>query len=198
MKTMIIPFERISGNHINISFRRLIDFHTGKFHSDYDDPDYPNSNRKNCHKLMGFFIPEFQRKEIWTVEQKQKFIESSFLGFDLGQLVVAEGKFGTEEYDGWLIDGQQRLTAIRDFSENKFSIFNGIFYSDIKSENVSYDNNIYDNNSRITPYYHWIECNFDVIRLRDVTVEQLIELYDRLNYGGTAHTEEERPCNMNF
>jgi hypothetical protein len=74
-------------------------------------PDYFSQGRIS--------IPKTQRGQVWTVEQKQGLIDSLYNNFDIPKVYFRSEKGGTL----WsLIDGQQRLTAIREFVENKFPL----------------------------------------------------------------------------
>lgn len=73
---------------------------------------------------------QYQRKLIWTIEEKQNFIDSIIKGFPIPIILLAEPlgrKDGTLE----IIDGMQRMNAIMSFITNDFSI-NG-FYFDLNT-----------------------------------------------------------------
>lgn len=68
----------------------------------------------------------YQRKLIWTIEEKQNFIDSIVKGFPVPIILLAETldkKDGTLE----IIDGMQRLNAITSFISNDFS-YNGCYF----------------------------------------------------------------------
>lgn len=69
---------------------------------------------------------KYQRKLIWTIEEKQKFIDSIIKGFPIPIILLAEPlgrKDGTLE----IIDGMQRMNAIMSFITNDFS-FDGCYF----------------------------------------------------------------------
>jgi hypothetical protein len=140
-------------------------------------------------RLMNLVLPPWQRPEVWSLAQKQKFIEGIFLGFGTGYYVVNGANWddvwqeGVQKtvalpMSGWLLDGQQRITAIRDFVAGEFAIFDGIRYPDMS---------LGDRRKR-----------FDNVVFPCVVIEytgdeqKLLELYRRLNYGGTAHSAQDR------
>lgn len=68
----------------------------------------------------------YQRKLIWTLEEKQKFIDSIINGFPIPIILLAEPLY---RQDGALeiIDGMQRMNAITSFISSDFSIEGGYF-----------------------------------------------------------------------
>jgi hypothetical protein len=80
------------------------------------DPTVPGDRR-----LLGLVLPPWQRPEVWNDAQKQRFVEGIFLGFGCGQYVInglewlSDGS--SAPMSGWLLDGQQRISALRDFLE---------------------------------------------------------------------------------
>lgn len=55
--------------------------------------------------------PDFQRGEIWTIQKKQKLIDSILRGWKIPPIHVIHNAQSVDE----VLDGQQRLAAIRDF-----------------------------------------------------------------------------------
>lgn len=55
--------------------------------------------------------PDFQRKEVWTMEKKSKLIESILLKIPIPMFYVSSDEKGTYS----VVDGLQRLSTIRDF-----------------------------------------------------------------------------------
>lgn len=193
---MITPYARLDGKHSQVHFDELTWIHedksTGRF-------EKWRSDGKKAD-LLGFYLPPFQRPEVWTVKQKRSFIESVFVGNSIGSVVFVSTDIDATT-DGWLIDGQQRLTAVRDFLSNSFTIFNDISWDDVKAD-IPYANNWYDYQHKddegnvsivsVTPLRHWRRSCFDAVIIDETNEEYLKVLYERMNYGGTAHTEEDR------
>lgn len=83
-------------------------------------PDYFKSQIK---------IPDVQREDTaWTLEQKQMLIDSIYNNYDIPKIYLRRDDEDPEIW--WLLDGQQRLTAITQFLDNKFSLDGG---SDVTS-----------------------------------------------------------------
>jgi hypothetical protein len=62
--------------------------------------------------------PDFQRGEVWPTAKKQRLIDSILRDWHVPPIHVIESSDGRQE----VLDGQQRLVAIRDFIENKFRV----------------------------------------------------------------------------
>lgn len=68
----------------------------------------------------------YQRKLIWTIEEKQSFIDSIIQGFPVPIILLAE-PFGRNDGSLEIIDGMQRMNAITSFIRNDFSVDGGYF-----------------------------------------------------------------------
>ena len=64
--------------------------------------------------------PAYQREAVWTLSQKQLFIDSLLIDIDIPKLYFREKPSGQYEFE--VVDGQQRLRAIFDFFEDRFSL----------------------------------------------------------------------------
>lgn len=66
--------------------------------------------------------PDFQRQEVWAVKKKKRLIDTVLRGWSIPPIHLVE----TQDNRAEVLDGQQRLAALRDFFHNKFSIDGGI------------------------------------------------------------------------
>lgn len=81
--------------------------------------------------------PEYQRGNVWTLEQKQSLIDSIFHNVDIGKFCIIKRPWGPDGmkpltpklYE--MLDGKQRLTAIVEFFTGRFS-YKGKYYNDLK------------------------------------------------------------------
>jgi hypothetical protein len=136
--------------------------------------------------LLGHALPPFQRPPVWTREQNVRFLESAVLGLHLGTwccnvaddfpTVQVEGREYFDLTDTWLIDGRQRLTALEAYWNDDFAVF-GMKWSEVSQT----DRRRFLNSTMFTAY-----------ELRTNDVAYLREVYDRLNFGGTPHTPDQR------
>ena len=124
-----------------------------------------------------YIIPEYQRELVWTLEQKQSLIKSVLVGNPIGDFLFKEEtnkKRDTFYYT--IIDGQQRLNALREFSTGVIPLEDGRFLKDLTS---------WDGRS-------FFEYNtFVGLKIRGISIDEEIEIYLQRNAGGTTHTQEE-------
>lgn len=132
-------------------------------------------------KLLGLVLPPWQRPEVWTVDQKRRFIEGVFLGLGCGFYVTNGLEWvdsgASAPMSGWLIDGQQRISAVRDFLRGDLVVFGDVRFPELtKPEQLRF-----------------CRVPFPCVELEYCDDENtLLELYDRMNFGGTAHSPEQR------
>lgn len=67
--------------------------------------------------------PDFQRKFVWTSEHQEEFIDTLLNGLPFPEIYVCEGEVDVQRLrrTRLLIDGQQRLTTIRNYIEGNHS-----------------------------------------------------------------------------
>ena len=61
--------------------------------------------------------PEFQRRLVWTTEDKIRFMDTILKGLPFPEIYVANGPVDVDTGEGQqlLVDGQQRVTTIFDY-----------------------------------------------------------------------------------
>jgi Protein of unknown function DUF262 len=66
--------------------------------------------------------PDFQRKFVWTHEHQEQFIDTILNGYPFPEIYVCQGKVDTKKLrtSQKVIDGQQRLTTIKNYIEGAF------------------------------------------------------------------------------
>ena len=75
--------------------------------------------------------PDYQRGYEWTLEDKQKLIDSIFNNVDIGKFAfIHKQTYGKDEPLYEVLDGKQRINAICEFYENRFP-YKGKYFNDL-------------------------------------------------------------------
>lgn len=66
--------------------------------------------------------PDFQRKFVWTQEHQEEFLDTIIHGYPFPEIYVCQGEIDTKKIrtTQTVIDGQQRLTTIKNYIEGTF------------------------------------------------------------------------------
>ncbi|MDE8081997.1 DUF262 domain-containing protein [Erysipelothrix rhusiopathiae] len=72
--------------------------------------------------LENLEIPQFQRGYVWNLKKKEELISTLHSGYPFGSLLTFKGDKGKEQ----LLDGQQRLSTIRDYMKNPESYWRNL------------------------------------------------------------------------
>ena len=85
--------------------------------------------------------PSYQRNAVWTTRQKSYLVDSILNGYPIPEIYIQEEVDDEGHSKFIIVDGQQRLRAVLEFLDNKFSLnkddspsFNGAFFSDLPSD----------------------------------------------------------------
>lgn len=129
--------------------------------------------------------PDFQRGEIWPPQKKKKLIDSILRGWRIPPIHVVRSSKVIDE----VLDGQQRLAAIRDFYDNVIAIdgkiepfdstiseLDGMCYRDLSKE--------WQRRFRQYP--------INIVRLTEFNPEEPAELFYRLNQPSPLTSAEQR------
>lgn len=136
-------------------------------------------------------FPEFQRAFRWDELRQSRFIESLLLGIPIPPIFVAETTDGKWE----LVDGLQRLSTVLSFfgvleveEKNNLTLKSGSLVKELEGFNI---------NNLPQKYKLALKrsvCRVEIIRY-DSNIEMRYELFNRLNTGGVALSEQEiRNC----
>ena len=122
-------------------------------------------------------MPDFQREEVWSIDKKRLLIDSILRGYRLPKFYFR--KLDNQTFE--CVDGQQRLSAIFDFYENRLGLnpvtaarVGGQLYSELP-DNISDEFDDYE---------------IDIEEIQDSTDEELEELFQRLQFGTPLNTAE--------
>ncbi len=122
-------------------------------------------------------MPDFQREEVWDDDKKRLLIDSILRGWHLPKFYFRKTGEGTSE----CVDGQQRLTTIWEFYDNKLALD--------ESAAKKYGGKIYrDLNDDFSDAFDDFEA--DIEEIEDATEEELRVLFLRLQLGTPLNTAE--------
>ncbi|KGB90399.1 hypothetical protein DM81_1974 [Burkholderia multivorans] len=125
--------------------------------------------------------PEYQRRERWSLPAQSALIESFLLNIPVPPVYLAEEDFGTYS----VIDGKQRLTAIKRFMRQEFSLFKPARFEELNGLQLSELPIDLRNALTIRPYVR-------VVTLLKQSDPQLkYEVFTRLNTGGVPLQPQE-------
>jgi len=115
--------------------------------------------------------PLYQRKLVWRKQHKIRFIETILFNYPFPEVYIAPGELDTETLSltDQIVDGQQRLTTIANYIENKeiFSQSNLSIqrFSDLSREDKE----------------HFLNYEVSVRYLKSVDNDQVKEIFQRIN-----------------
>lgn len=84
----------------------------------------------------GFLVlsPDFQRKNVWDKKQQSELIESILVGIPIPLIYLFEDENGIRQ----VIDGKQRITALKRFINNQFALTDISMLPDLKGKKYQY------------------------------------------------------------
>lgn len=129
--------------------------------------------------------PNFQRGDVWPIAKKRKLVDTILREWSIPPVHVVVTETGALE----VLDGQQRLTAIRDFIDDDFTVDGKIEPFDPRIESVS--------GLRYSELPQQLRRIFDqytirVLRITEYRPEEPGELFYRLNQQITLTPGEQR------
>jgi len=129
-------------------------------------------------KILGNYLdlsPLYQRCHVWTEEQQRRYVEYILKGGKSSRFLYFNCSSWGKKYNTpiELVDGKQRLEAVRKFLRNELTIFDGALISDF------------------TQPLRMSRADFIFIVNDLATQEEVLQWYIDLNSSGTPHTDEE-------
>ncbi|MBR0901770.1 DUF262 domain-containing protein [Bradyrhizobium liaoningense] len=139
----------------------------------------------------------YQRKLVWTLEEKQKLIESLLKKYPIPAILLAErdGNPGTYE----IIDGLQRLHSIVSFIENAFPLVQGKYFNvdQFPTAKSAADEGQFEKVkevSLISPkeVSTLLDYSLGLSVMRNATDDEVNDVFDRINTYGHRLSDQER------
>lgn len=135
--------------------------------------------------------PDFQRNFVWNTAQKSRLIESILLRIPLPMFYFSEDDEGRIT----IVDGLQRLTTIKEFMDNKFSLRN-LEYLEESCGGKYYKTE--DGKSGLDPkYFRWFNQTQFSVNVIDPSSPPKVkyDIFRRINTGGKPlNNQEIRNC----
>jgi hypothetical protein len=125
--------------------------------------------------------PQYQRRARWSTEKRSALIESFLLNIPVPPIYLAEDDYGVYS----VIDGKQRITAIRDFMADGFALVRLEDFRDLTGRRFSELPRELANALRVRPYIRAITL------LRQSDPDLKYEVFQRLNTGGEPLNAQE-------
>jgi hypothetical protein len=136
--------------------------------------DLPISTLPEMIKEQINLNPEFQRRDRWDVEKQSRFIESIIMNVPIPPVFLGEDQYGMYV----VLDGRQRLTAIREFLNNTFKLKSLKVWADLNGQNY---NDLQKKKLAAAITRRFIPA---VIILKESSTQVKYDVFDRLNTGG--------------
>lgn len=124
--------------------------------------------------------PDFQRNDVWSSKQSAELVESILMGIPIPTIYLFEMKDGTKQ----VVDGRQRISAILNFLNNKFSL------KDLKILPQCNGKTFSELDFKMQGIFEDYQLSFYIIQ--PPTPERVkYDIFDRVNRGGTRLTNQE-------
>lgn len=135
--------------------------------------------------------PKYQRGDVWSPIKKQMLIDSMMRGFDIPKIYLRRVDRGQHKYE--VADGQQRIIAIREFSDKILRLssktVNGLDLSRIGHYTVG-QKDIEEINSKLVKDFLNYELTIAIVD--DASNPEIRVLFGRLQMGDPLNPAEKR------
>ena len=111
--------------------------------------------------------PYYQRRLVWTNADKEKFIDTILQGLPFPEIYICQGELDTENLKTiyYVVDGQQRLTTIKNYIEGNLVLKEIPFYKNLDKEQQT----------------EFVNYSVVVRQLGKISDEKIKMIFDRLN-----------------
>lgn len=139
----------------------------------------------------------YQRKLVWTLEEKQKLLDSILSKYPIPAILLSEIEGPKENFE--IIDGLQRMHAILSFIETSYPILDGRYFDlnyfptakEISEKEIFSDQssgNVIDSTACSTILNYQVSLSI----LRKASNKEVNEVFDRINTYGHRLSDQER------
>ena len=163
-----------------------------------------SSQPTSIQTLYGWFRSDklsinrrYQRKLVWTLEEKQKLIDSLLQHFPVPAILLASANDADETFE--VIDGMQRLHAIMSFIETSFPLENGNYFDVSKFPTAAemctqkkFEDESNENKISMPEITGLLDYTLAVSIMRIENPDEINEVFDRINTYGHRLSDQER------
>jgi hypothetical protein len=153
----------------------------------------------DCLNDATYYVPEYQRDSSqWDIPKKSLFIESLINNLTVPPLIAYPEDDSDTRTERWqIVDGQQRITTIKEFIDNEFAL--------AKEDQVEYAENVApiiqgkrfaDLPGEMQKQIERYTLNF-ILLPKNLQLQMRLEIFRRINEGGvplSAHDLRLPPC----
>lgn len=132
----------------------------------------------------------YQRKLVWSIEEKAKFIESLLQGFPVPMILLSKMQDSDGKYE--ILDGMQRLNAVISFIEGEFSV-NGAYFDLEQHPDAKNNTQLSQKNPKLDSKQCGDLLNYNIpFSIFSINDSQKIdECFRRINTGGKQLSKQE-------
>lgn len=139
----------------------------------------------------------YQRKLVWTLDEKRKLVESILKKYPIPAILLAEKEGSPGTYE--IIDGLQRLHAIMSFIETQYSTAEGGYFNlenfpTAKTKSQAGDFKAFETDNYITSkeVSTLLDYALALSIMRNASEKEVNDVFDRINTYGHRLSDQER------
>ncbi|MBM7820587.1 hypothetical protein JOE63_003064 [Cellulosimicrobium cellulans] len=137
----------------------------------------------------------YQRKLVWTLEEKQRLVESVLKKYPIPAVLLAERDGGGYE----VIDGLQRIHSLMSFIEMQFSTLDGRYFNlpEFPTANTRASEGVFEQKTDVALLSSrevgtFLDYNLAISVMRGATTSEIDDVFGRINTYGHRLSDQER------
>jgi hypothetical protein len=135
--------------------------------------------------------PDYQRESgVWSLNKKQLFIDSLINNLDIPKIYFHDERDKKQPFSFAVVDGKQRLTAIWEFIEGKYSLADDFKFLDSRDDEKLSELRYGEFSERYKEVFK--AKSLDIVYIQQADEEDIEELFSRLNNGEPLNAAEKR------
>lgn len=160
-----------------------------------------DSQTKTLQSIYGWFAQDklhvnrrYQRKLVWTLQEKQQLVSSVLKGYPIPAVLLAEREGGYE-----IIDGLQRLFTLNSYIENSFGSTDDAYFDvdEFPTARIRRESGVFDTNPNkrflsADDSARFLDYPLAVSIMRGAGEDEIDEVFARINTYGHRLSDQER------